>query len=130
MEKPSIGDQELEILQYVSDNAPITVREVVTNYGETHGLARTTILTVMERLRQKGYLEREKAEGGVYQYSSSVEKPALLRSLLRRFTEKVLGGSTEPLVAYLTQEAELSEKELEELRKLVDSLSQKEDKKQ
>ena len=110
------------MVRYVSDNGPVTVGEAARGYGEARGLARTTIQTVLERLRQKGYVSREKTDG-VYHYSACVEQRLLLRSLVRDFTERVLGGSVEPLVAYLAQEANVSDKELEELHKLVDSLS-------
>ncbi len=62
---PTLGDQELSLLRYVTDHAPITVREVAEQFGETHGLARTTILTMMERLRKKNFLTRRK-DGGAF----------------------------------------------------------------
>src|SRR5207249_331104 len=62
MEQPSLGDQELEVLRFVAEHAPISVGEVAERFGEPRGLARTTILTVMERLRKKGFLTRSKAE--------------------------------------------------------------------
>ena len=46
MSRQPIGDKELEVLQYVSDHAPVTVREVTEHYAKPRGLARTTILTV------------------------------------------------------------------------------------
>ena len=50
----SIGQEELAVLQYVQDNFPITVREVSDHFSE-FGKARTTILTVMERLRSRSF---------------------------------------------------------------------------
>ncbi len=38
MNRPaSLGDQELSLLRYVTDRAPITVREVADQFGETRG---------------------------------------------------------------------------------------------
>ncbi len=58
-----LGRLELEVLQYIADHHPISVREVAAHFAETSGQARTTLLTVMERLRAKGYLKRRKAAG-------------------------------------------------------------------
>jgi predicted transcriptional regulator len=124
MELPNLGELELELLSFVSDHAPITVREVLKQFGEPRGLARTTILTVMDRLRKKDYLKR-KDRRGVFEYSPCLQKPDLLRKLTKSFTEKVLGGSLDPLVAYLIEDAKLSAKQLQELSQLVSALESK-----
>jgi predicted transcriptional regulator len=119
--KPKLGQAQLEILRYVQDHHPVTVRQVAEHLAATRGLTRTTALNAMERLREKGYLTRALAEG-VYHYSPSVSKPQLLRGLVRDFVEQVLGGSLEPFVAYLAEEAQLSEAELERLRRRLPEL--------
>ncbi len=58
-----LGRLELDVLQYIADHHPISVREVAAHFAATSGQARTTLLTVMERLRAKGYLKRRKAAG-------------------------------------------------------------------
>ena len=85
-----------------------------------HGM-RTTVLNVMERLRQKGYLKRRKSEG-VFQYFPSVPKAELLGDLVKDFVETSLGGSVSPFVAYLSRETVVGEDELKELKKLVRDL--------
>jgi len=124
MAKPPPGDQELQVFRHVADEAPITVREVARHFGERQGLARTTILTVMERLRRKGYLRRKKIDG-LYHYSATVAKKDLLRSLVRDFAERVLAGSPQPFMAYLAEDADLSEAEAEQLYKLVRDLEKR-----
>ncbi len=124
MELPNLGEQELELLNFITDNSPVTVREAVEMFGEPRGLARTTILTVMERLRKKGYLKRQDKEG-VFEYSPCLPKKELMHRLTRSFAEKVLGGSLDPLVAYLSQDAEVTDEQLNELQQLVDALEEK-----
>jgi len=116
--QPSLGDQELSLLQYVTDHAPITVREVAEQFGETHSLARTTILTMMERLRKKGFLTRRKDQSA-FQYQPVVAKTELMQTLVHDFVEKTLGGSLSPFVAYLSEAKGLSDRELAELRALI-----------
>ena len=117
----SIGEAELEILQYVANHHPVTVREVADHAAETKGLARTTVLTVMERLRKKGHLTRKKI-GAVYRYSPRVPKRELLQNLTRDFVERVLEGSVSPFMAYLAEMENLDDEELDRLRALVSEL--------
>jgi predicted transcriptional regulator len=116
--RPDLGDQELELLRYVSDHAPLTVRAAAEQFGEPRGLARTTILTVMERLRKKNYLERRK-NGGSFEYTPSVAKTDVLRGLVETFVEKTLAGSLTPFVAYLAEAKGVSPAEMDALRALV-----------
>jgi predicted transcriptional regulator len=119
--KPAtLGEQEWEVLQFVSDRAPVTVREAAGEWGEPRGLARTTILTVMERLRQKGFLTREqRLSENTFEYSPAIPKAELIRSRVDDFVQKTLGGSLTPFVAYLTDADKLSDQERDELRRLV-----------
>jgi predicted transcriptional regulator len=121
MEHPSLGEQELEVLRFVAERAPVSARDVAEQFAETRGLARTTILTVIERLRKKGYLTR-KRRAGVFQYSPRVPQSEVLQGLVRHFVEKTLAGSVSPIVAYLVKTRQLSEAEVQELQRLVEEL--------
>jgi len=117
----SIGDQELTLLRYVAEQGEATVGEVAEGFGVPRGLARSTVLTMMERLRGKGYLERRQAEG-VFRYSARETDGELLHGVVRDFVERTLGGSVSPFVAYLTETEEVSDVELAELERLVAKL--------
>jgi predicted transcriptional regulator len=80
----------------------------------------------MERLREKGFVEREKIDG-IYRYSASTTKGKMLDGLVDDFVQSMLGGSLSPLVAYLTRKVEIDPTSAEELRKLVDDLEEKTD---
>jgi predicted transcriptional regulator len=125
MSESSLGQLELEVLQFVSENPPLTVRDVVANYGEPRGLARTTILTVMERLRKKGFLERKKI-GGSYAYSPGREQAEVMQGIVKNFVERTLGGSLQPFIAYLAKSRGLTDDEIEGLNKIVDRLETEE----
>lgn len=117
----SIGDQELTLLRYVAEQGEATVGEAAEGFGAPRGLARSTVLTMMERLRGKGYLERRQAEG-VFRYSARETDGELLHGVVRDFVERTLGGSVSPFVAYLTETEEVSDVELAELERLVAKL--------
>lgn len=127
MGMPPLGDQELDLLRFITEHSPTTVREVAESYGSRRGLARTTILTMMERLRSKGYLSRSSA-GGTNEYSPCLSGAELMSGVVRNFVEKTLGGTLSPFMAYLADDARVSRKDLEDLKRLVDELDSREGK--
>ena len=116
-----LGSTEIEVLRYLGDHPAQTVGEVADYFAQTSGQARTTILTIMERLRKKGHLSRKKI-GGVYRYSPKVAKDDLLQRLVKTFVETTLGGSVSPVVAYLSEDGPVSDEDLDQLKKLVRDL--------
>jgi len=122
-----LGRAELEILRFVVDRHPISVGEVAEHFAEATGHARTTVLTVMERLRKKGYLTRRKVQGK-YRYSAKIDKAELLRDLVNDFVDGALGGSVSPFVAYLSESSQLTDDEIRKLGEVVRRLeSEKKD---
>lgn len=117
----NIGRAELEILHYITDHHPVTVRQVAEHFAATKGHVRTTVLNVMERLRKKGFLKRKK-DDGFFQYSPRLLKAALLHRLVRDFVQRALGGSLAPFVSYLLDDASLTADELAQLKQLVREL--------
>jgi predicted transcriptional regulator len=127
--KKAVGEQELVVLRYVAEHGPVTVGEVAERLGEPQGLARSTILTVMERLRQKGHLTRRKVEG-VFQYRSPVPASELLRDVVGEFVQRTLAGSLSPFVTYLSESNDVSEEELQQLQDVVARLQSRKQRKE
>jgi predicted transcriptional regulator len=117
----NIGRAELQILHYVHDHHPVSVRDVADHIGRDKGVVRTTVLNVMNRLVQKGFLVRRKSQG-IYRYSPRVAKARLLRTLIHDFVERALGGSVSPFMVYLAQDGRLSDQEIAQLKQIVKSL--------
>jgi predicted transcriptional regulator len=125
MRNKTIGDQELALLQHIAEQGDASVGEVAAAFGEARGLARSTVLTMMERLRAKAYLQRTQVDGGVYRYSSTARQDDVVRSAVGSFVEKTLQGSVSPFVAWMSQRTEVSDNELAELEALVATLQSK-----
>lgn len=121
MSRNSIGDQELALLHYLAESASASAGEVAAGFGEPRGLARSTVLTMMERLRAKGYVRRRQVKG-VYRYNAATGPGEVMRSAVGSFVEKTLSGSVSPFVAWMSERGEVSDGELAELKALVKQL--------
>jgi len=117
----SIGDRELALLRHIEARGAATVGEVAEEFGRTESLARSTVLTMMERLRRKGHLTRRQADG-VYRYSPRSASGDVVRGAVRAFVDKTLGGSLSPFVTYLAERTDVSDAELAELEQAVSRL--------
>ncbi len=114
-ELPSLGELEMRVLRLVWQQEPCTERQITDVIQQERSLARTTVLKTLQRLEAKGLLARLPGEGPVH-FRASIPEHQVLPALIRRFVEGVLGGSAEPLVAYLAGTEKLSGKDLEALR--------------
>ena len=123
MAKGTLGEQETQILREIVENGDGSVGDLHGRFGEPRGLARSTVLTMMERLRAKGFLVRRRQDG-VYRYAPR-EGGDVLTGVVGRFVENALGGSLSPFVAYLSGRERVTEAELRELERVVSRLKTK-----
>jgi predicted transcriptional regulator len=121
MKRKSIGDRELALLQHLDQQGESSVGEIAARFGETSGLARSTVLTMMERLRAKGYLKRRRIDG-MYRYSTTAGEKDVVHEQVGAFVERTLQGSVSPFVAWLSRRGKVSDDELAALRALVEKL--------
>lgn len=122
MPRSSIGEQELALLRHIADRGSATVGEAADEFGAARGLARSTVLTMMERLRRKGQLSRRSLDG-VYRYRARTSSAELMKRAVQRFVERNLDGSVSPFLAYLSDSPRVSERELHELEEIVAKLN-------
>ena len=122
MRESTIGEQELTLLRHIADRGAVSVGEAAEEFGASHGLARSTVLTMMERLRKKGYLSR-RLQDGVYRYRARKSSAELMKGAVRRFIERNLGGSVSPFLAYLSESGEISQSEMRQLEEIVARLN-------
>src|SRR3989442_10202476 len=113
-ELPSVGELEILVLRLVWQEQPCAERPITELVQKERDVARTTVLKTMQRLEAKGLLTRERGEGPI-RYRAALDERRVLPELIERFVERVLGGSREPLVAYLADSGKLSAKDLEML---------------
>jgi len=114
----TLGRLELEVLRIVWEKQGSTVPETAELLAKQKGYARTTILTVIQRLHKKGFLKRKK-EGGVFHYYPTQKKAAVLGNMAKQFVQNIFEGSPVSLVQHLT-ESDVGAEELAQIRKIID----------
>ena len=100
----------------------VSVREVYETLRQRRPVAYTTVMTMMNTVEAKGYLKKS-LDGRAYRYRPAVPESRVVTAMVREFVERVFDGSAGPLLAHLVSETTLSEKEREELRRLIDEMN-------
>lgn len=115
---PALTPQELTIMKVVWRLGVATVRDVYTALRETREVAYTTVMTMMNILEVKGYLKKEKTDRA-YRYRPARPERVVISSMVREFVNRVFDGASRPLLLHLVKEGRLTEKDRDELLRLI-----------
>lgn len=112
---------QLAILQAVwsadaADGA--TFAELWAALGARRDVARTTILTQVQRLERRGWLRRSDRDG-VAAYRAAITREQAERRLARRFVTDFFAGSAAGLVKSLLGDGRLRADELQAMKALI-----------
>lgn len=115
MKDTRISDAELEILDVLwTAGEALNANEIRARLNEKKDWERTTVLTLIRRLLDKGVITQEKQE--VYYYSPLVERSAYVKEETKSFLNKFFKGNAKNLAAALIEDEDLSRDDIEELR--------------
>jgi predicted transcriptional regulator len=119
-QRPAISDTEMEVLRLLWDHGPGTVRELMGELKQRRRRwAYTTVQTLLNRLRDKGYVARDESDLA-HVFRAAVSRDRLLGWRLRELADQICGGASSALVMNLVQDADLPADELASLRRVLD----------
>ena len=114
-----LPDAELEVMKAVWDcEPPVSRSELEHILKDSHPMAPTTLLTLLSRLAERGFVRADKAGRGAL-YTALVSRKEYLAGQSRSFLDKLCGGSLSVFAAALCDSG-LSREELDELRALLE----------
>jgi len=116
--KPTLTEQELEIMKVVWRLETATVRQVYETMLEHRKIAYTTVMTMMNILETKGYLKKTQQDKA-YVYRPAEAKSKVVRGMVREFVNRVFNGSAEPLLMHLVEEEGLTEAEIARIARMA-----------
>ena len=108
-----------EIMDVVWARGEATVANVRQALGESRGLARNTVQTMMGRLEARGWLAHRQV-GRTFVYRAAAPREESIGRRVREMVNTLCGGSPEALVAALLDYRGLRPGELERIRKMLD----------
>jgi len=114
-----LPDSELELMQIIwKMEYPVSRPDIEKNLPKNHQLAATTILTLLTRLCEKGFLKVEK-QGKTNLYTPLIAEKDYLAGESRNILNRLYGGSLKAFAMSLVDSG-VSREEIDELRKMLD----------
>ena len=84
---PALGDLEAQVMHRIwARHEPVTVRDILGDLQRERPIAYTTVMTVMENLYHKGWLERER-DGRAWRYMPTRSRSGYTAALMQEALE-------------------------------------------
>jgi len=96
-----------------------SARHVQEALAKTRVLAMTSVITVMNIMVEKKYLQRVRGRGS-YLYRASKTKESTAGNMVKDLVQRLFGGSTAAMVLNLLKTSDVDREELEELREILE----------
>lgn len=120
---PQISNAEWEVMKVLWKKSPLTSGEVVEELKGNTDWNPRTIKTLINRLVQKEALGF-RVDGRAYLYFPIVSEEKCVKEETQTFLQKIYNGSLNLMVANFIKQQELSSKEIEELKKILENNNQ------
>ncbi len=114
-----LTETELELMTILWRLGEGSVADVIEQLPKERDLAYTSVSTIMRILEQKEILKTRK-EGRGHIYTPQLKKNDFEAKTVKHVVERVFDGTPVALVRQLLDSVKLDEKDLKELRKLID----------
>jgi predicted transcriptional regulator len=109
---------ELEILTVLWSTGPATVREVYTRLSRRRAAQYSTVLKFMQIMAEKGLVRRDESRRA-HVYAAARPREWTQRQLARDLMERAFNGSAKALLVGALSARKASQKELDELSRLL-----------
>lgn len=120
----SLTQAEWSVMECLWEAGPLTGREVIQRMEKSCGWSRSTTLTLLSRLENKGALRSVPAEKGPKVFSPVLRREDAALGETKDFLDRVYQGSLSLMVSALTKKQALSREELDELYELLKGLEE------
>ena len=121
MDDIKLTSSEWNVLNCLWENHPRTVMQLVADLEESVGWAKSTTITTLRRMEEKGLIRVEQAGRGKA-YTPAVEREQAVTAETHSFLDRVYQGSIGLMMSAMAKRQELSADEVAELRSILDQI--------
>jgi predicted transcriptional regulator len=116
-----ISDAESVVMEVLWARSPLASDEVVSALGQQQDWQEATIKTLLNRLLNKGAISAER-DGRRYLYSPLIKREDWVSRQSENLLDRLFGGRVAPLVAHFSAHRQLSQTDIDELRRLLEEI--------
>lgn len=115
---PELSDTELDVMRTLWKGGRLSAREVHDRVGPSRGWAYSTTRTILDRMVEKGHVEKASFHG-IFLYTPRLSRAAGLAAMVRDFAERVAETGAAPVVSLFAGSESWSDEEVAELERLL-----------
>tara|TARA_R110002049_G_C8903477_1_gene541803 strand:- start:184 stop:555 length:372 start_codon:yes stop_codon:yes gene_type:complete len=119
----ALTNNEEQVMQIIWELKKALVRDVLNQFPEPKP-PYTTLASVIKQLENKGYLDH-KTYGNTHEYFPIISKKAYQRSSFNLLVKNYFEGSAKNVLSFMVKEDKLSDKDIQDLEKMVENLKKK-----
>jgi len=120
-----LSQAEFEVMDVLWRKGSATVRAVKVELGKK--LAYTTVATLLNRLREKGYVEVHEGDPA-HEFRPLVPRESVVRRKLDDLVKNLFRGDVAPLAVYLAKIRNLTPEQIKALEEMIESSEKEETK--
>lgn len=125
---PPLSAGQLEVMDVVWDRGEVAVSEVWETVSARRPVARNTVLTILARLEEKGWV-KHRTVGRTFFYFAARPRNATMGQMVRQLVDTAFGGSAEGLVMALLEEHGVTKEEADRIRAVLDDAERRQQRK-
>ena len=110
-------DSEAKVMEILWERGPLSAKEISLIAAESIGWNKNTTYTIIKKLEAKGFIRRD--EPG-FMCTPLVSQEEIQKSEASTLLNKFFKGSRKALFSALLEDEKLSDKEIQELKDLID----------
>jgi BlaI family penicillinase repressor len=119
-ESPGLSPAEWEVMKVLWESGPAAARDVYASLPEDCDWAYKTVKTLLSRLVAKDAVDYDQI-GNSYLYRAAVDRDVASRQEVRGVIGRVMGEAFSQVLAHFIDEVELTDVEIDDLKRQLDS---------
>jgi predicted transcriptional regulator len=116
-----ISTAESQVMKALWAKSPLTAEEIIAALPDDQDWADATVKTLLNRLLKKDVIAAER-EGRRFLYRPLVAQGDYVHAESQGLLDRLFDGKLAPLVAHFSQREKLSDEDVAELRRLLETL--------
>lgn len=118
-----ISEAESVVLQALWRSSPLTAEDVFAAVAEDQDWQAPTVKTLLNRLLKKGAITARR-DGRRFLYIPVLDRETWLAQQSQGLLDRFFGGRVGPMVAHFSERGRLTEKDVAELREILEKLDE------
>ena len=123
MDEIKLSASEWNVLNCLWRDSPRTVMQLVAELEQAVGWAKSTTITTLRRMEEKGLVRAEQTGRGK-SYTPAVEREQAATAETHSFLDRVYQGSVGLMMSAMARRQELSAVEVAQLRAILDQIDE------